>query len=299
MIAIIGVVVVTVCVIAGYVLHHGQLMVLFQPTEFLIIGGAALGSLIIGTPFKVQKMLVAQLMNIIKGVTPSKQTYTELLVMQYELFNVARKDGLVGLESHIEKPEESPVISRYPFFLKNRHALEFLTDTMRLVIMGGIPEHDLDAMLDLDLEIHHRDNGQPAAQMNRIGDALPGLGIVAAVLGVIITMGAIGGPAEEIGMKVGAALVGTFLGVLLSYGYVGPLAANLTTMNDTEMQYYITLKQGLLAFHKGFAASIAIEYARRSIPHDVRPGFTEIEEACRAAKAGQPMPGAAKEAVHA
>jgi len=301
MIAIFGIVFVTACVLGGYVMHHGQLMVLFQPSEFLIIGGAAIGSLLVGTPLKTLKLLASQLVNIFKGKAPDKQAYTDLLTMMYELFNVARKDGLVGLESHIEDPKESSVISKYPFFLKNHHALDFLADTMRLVIMGGIPEHDLDAMLDLDLEMHHKENIRPAEQLNRIGDALPGLGIVAAVLGVIITMGAIGGPPEIIGYKVGAALVGTFLGVLLSYGYVQPLASNVTIQVETDAQYYVVLKQGLLAFHKGFAASIAIEYARRCIPQETRPSFLEVEEACRGAKSntGAGAGASAEQAVSA
>jgi len=286
MIAIIGIFVVAGSILGGYVMENGHLMVLCQPAEFLIIGGAAAGSLLIGTPLKVLKGIISRLTGIL-GSGPSKQTYKELLVMMYELFNVARKDGLVGLESHIEKPEESSVISKYPFFVKNHHALNFLSDTMRLIIMGGIPEHDLDSMLDLDLETHHTESNKPASVMARIGDALPGLGIVAAVLGVVITMGAIGGPPEEIGHKVGAALVGTFLGILLSYGFVQPLSANMAEQTETESKYYICLKQGLLAFHKGFAASIAVEFARRVIPSDVRPGFVEVEEACREAKSGK------------
>jgi len=283
MIIIIGLLIVTVAVIGGFIWEGGHLMVLMQPAEFLIIGGAALGALLIGSPIKVIKMLISQMTRMF-GSGPNKQKYTDLLVMMYELFNVARKDGLVGLESHVEHPEESPIITKYPHFVKNHHALNFLSDTMRLIIMGGVPEHDLDAMLDLDLEVHHHENSQPSSQLNRIGDSLPGLGIVAAVLGVVITMGAIGGPPEEIGHKVGAALVGTFLGILLSYGFVQPLAVSLQNQNEEEAQYYVCLKQGLLAFHKGFAASIAIEFARRVIPSDVRPGFTEVEEACRASK---------------
>jgi len=285
MIAIIGFAVVTLSVIGGYLLEEGHLMVLFQPAEFVIIGGAALGSLLVGTPLKVLKSLVGQLKNVL-GSGPTRDSYTELLVMMYELFNVARKDGLVGLESHIENPDESAVITKYPSFLKNKQALHFLSDTMRLIIMGGVPEHDLDSMLDMDLESHHEENAKPSSSLAKIGDSLPGLGIVAAVLGVVITMGAIGGPPEVIGHKVGAALVGTFLGILLSYGYVQPLSSNLAFMNDLESRYYVCLKQGLLAFHKGFAASIAVEFARRVIPSDVRPGFTEVEEACRNAKSG-------------
>lgn len=283
MLAIIGIIVVAGAVLGGYIMEKGHLMVLMQPAEFLIIGGAALGSLLIGSPVKVMKSLLRQLSRIM-GSGPGKQKYIDLLVMMYELFNVARKDGLVGLESHVERPEESPILTKYPYFIKNSHALHFLSDTMRLIIMGGIPEHDLDAMLDMDLETHHHENLQPSSHLNRIGDALPGLGIVAAVLGVVITMGAIGGPPEVIGHKVAAALVGTFLGVLLSYGFVQPLAVNLQSMNEEESKYYVCLKQGLLAFHKGFAASIAVEFARRVIPSDVRPGFTEVEDACRASK---------------
>ncbi|HDL03375.1 MAG TPA: flagellar motor stator protein MotA [candidate division Zixibacteria bacterium] len=283
MIAIIGIIVVTVAVLGGYIMEEGHLMVLMQPAEFLIIGGAGLGSLLIGSPPKILKALLSQLTKIM-GSTPNKIKYTDLLVMMYELFNVARKDGLVGLESHVERPEESPILTKYEYFIKNHHALNFLSDTMRLIIMGGIPEHDLDAMLDMDLETHHKENLEPSSQLARIGDALPGLGIVAAVLGVVITMGAIGGPPEEIGHKVAAALVGTFLGILLSYGFVQPLATNLQNMNEEEAKYYVCLKQGLLAFHKGFAASIAVEFARRVIPSDVRPSFTEVEEACRASK---------------
>jgi len=283
MISLIGILIVTGAVVGGYIMAHGHLAVLFQPAEFIIIGGAAIGSLLIGTPLKILKRIVAHLFKL-SGSGPSKKAYTDLLVMMYELFNVARKDGLVGLESHIENPKESSVISKYSYFVKNGHALHFLSDTMRLIIMGGVPEHDLEAMMDLDLEQHHEENIKPAMSLNRIGDALPGLGIVAAVLGVVITMGAIGGPPEEIGHKVGAALVGTFLGVLLSYGYVQPLAANMSEMNETEAKYYVCLKQGLLAFHKGFAAAIAVEFARRVIPSDVRPGFAEVEEACRQTK---------------
>jgi chemotaxis protein MotA len=283
MIVIAGILLVAAAVVGGYIMEEGQLMVLFQPAEFVIIFGAAIGSLLVGTPPKVLKATLSQLSKIMRS-GPSKKAYIDLLVMMYQLFNVARKDGLVGLESHVERPEESSIIKKYPRFIKDRSALNFLSDTMRIIIMGGIPDHDLEAMLDLDLETHHGENIKPSSSLARVGDALPGLGIVAAVLGVVITMGAIGGPPEEIGHKVGAALVGTFLGVLLSYGFVQPLSANLQNMNETESKYYICLKQGLLAFHKGFAAAIAVEFARRVIPSDVRPGFTEVEDACRESK---------------
>ncbi|UCD17040.1 MAG: flagellar motor stator protein MotA [Candidatus Zixiibacteriota bacterium] len=283
MIAIIGLVVVLGSVIGGFLLAKGHLLVLYQPAEYLIIAGAAFGSLLVMAPLRILKSIVAQLLKILDS-GPSRQTYTELLVMMYELFNVARKDGLVGLESHVESPEKSSVITKYPYFLKNHHALDFLADTMRLIIMGGIPEHDLESMMDLDLETHHHEQLQASSTLQTIGDALPGLGIVAAVLGVVITMGAIGGPPEEIGHHVGAALVGTFLGILLSYGVVQPLASNLRNITETEGKYYVCLKQALLAFHKGFTAQIAVEFARRVISSEVRPSFIEVEDACRATK---------------
>ncbi|SYZ72952.1 proton conductor component of flagella motor [Candidatus Zixiibacteriota bacterium] len=283
MISVIGIFVVALAVVGGYLMEKGQIMVLFQPAEFLIIGGAALGTLLISVPMKVLKTLLGQ-MGKIMGSGPTKEKYTNLLVMMYELFNVARKDGLVGLESHIEGPDKSSVLTKYPEMLKNHHALNFLVDTMRLIIMGGVPENDLEAMMDLDLETQKEEKLHPSSALARVADSLPGLGIVAAVLGVVITMGSIGGPPEMIGEKVGAALVGTFLGVLLSYGFVGPLGANIQSQIETEEKYSLCLKQGLLAFHKGFAASIAVEFARRTIPTDVRPSFSEVEEACRAAK---------------
>jgi len=283
MISIIGIVIVVISIVSGFLMEKGHLLVLFQPAEFLIIGGAALGTLLVSVPMRVLKATLSRITSIMKA-GPVKQDYLDLLTMMYELFNVARKDGLVGLESHIESPDKSAILTKYDKIIKNHHTLNFLVDTMRLIIMGGVPEHDLEGMMDLDLEVHHTEESQPALSLARVGDALPGLGIVAAVLGVVITMGAIDGPPAEIGEKVGAALVGTFLGILLSYGFVQPLAANIQYSIDSEARYYACLKQGLLAFHKGFATSIAVEFARRVISSEARPGFSEVEEACRATK---------------
>jgi chemotaxis protein MotA len=278
--AIVGIVVVAVAVIGGFIWEGGHLLVLLQPAEFLIIGGAALGSILISLPMKVVKELISQLMNIIKP-PPSKQSYMNILLMLYEIFQVARKDGLVALETHIERPNESPILQKYPEFLSNHHLVNFFADTMRLIQSGALQSYDLEALIDADLETHHREKSLPPAALSRVGDSLPGLGIVAAVLGVVITMGAIGGPPEQIGHKVGAALVGTFLGILLSYGFVQPLAANIETVNASYSLYYTIVKQALLGFHKGMAPSIAVELARRSIVSDLRPGFVELEEACR------------------
>jgi chemotaxis protein MotA len=259
------------------------MLVLFQPAEFLIIGGAALGSILVASPVKIVKMMLGQIMGIL-GSPPSKADYTRILVMLYEVFQAARKDGLVAMEAHVEKPDESNILTKYPEFLANHHLLNFFVDTMRLILSGGVPAHDLEALIDTDLDTHHEETEKAPSALNKVADSLPGLGIVAAVLGVVITMGAIGGPPEVIGEKVGAALVGTFLGVLLSYGFVGPLASNMQHMNTEKSQAYMVIKQALLGFHKGMAPSIAVEFARRSISSDARPGFVELEDACKATR---------------
>jgi chemotaxis protein MotA len=231
----------------------------------------------------VVKMMIAQIKGTL-GTAAGKDTYTKLLVMLYEIFQAARKDGLVAMEAHIENPPESRVLSKYPEFLADKPLLDFFVDTMRLILSGGVPSHDLEELIDIDLETHHHETEKPVTGLRTVADALPGLGIVAAVLGVVLTMGSIGGPPEEIGHKVGAALVGTFLGVLLSYGFVGPLASNMGHVNDEKAQAYKLIKQALLGFHKGMAPSIAVEFARRSLNSDSRPGFLELEEACKATR---------------
>ncbi len=280
MFAIIGLVVVFGGVIGGFVMHGGPIPVLIQPSEFVIMAGAAIGSLLVMSPLKTIKAMVPQMMKVF-GSGPTKQHFTDLLVMMYEIFNVARKDGLVGLESHIEKPFESTILKKYPAFLKDHHAVHFFSDTMRVIITGAISAQDLEALMDLDLETHHEEQAKPADAIQTVGDSMPGFGIVAAVLGIVVTMGAIGGPPEEIGHKVAAALVGTFLGILLCYGMFQPIAKNIQSMNDEGGKYYACLKQGMLGFQKGFAASIAVEFARRAIYASSRPTFEEVENACR------------------
>lgn len=283
MLVVVGFVIVLFSVLGGFIMEGGHLLVLFQPAEFLIIGGAMIGSIIVSLPIKTLKLMTAQIKGTL-GAPPTRESFMSILVMLYEIFQIARKDGLVALESHIENPEESPVISKYPDFLADHHLLAFFADTMRLIQSGVVPAHDLEALIDTDLDIHHEEVGKPSAALSRVGDSLPGLGIVAAVLGVVITMGAIGGPPEQIGHKVGAALVGTFLGILLCYGFVQPLASNMETVVKQKSQYYGMIKQALLGFHKGMAPSIAVELGRRSISADFRPGFVELEESCRASR---------------
>jgi chemotaxis protein MotA len=265
-------------------MHGGQLLALNQPSELIIIGGAALGSLIIGTPLAVLKRLVGGLGGFFTS-GPNKQDYLELLGMMYQTFRLTQQSGVMALEAHCDDPESSSIFSRYPRFLSNHHAVVFFTDSVRVVIMGGVSPYDLDALMDSDLDVHHSEASKPATTLARIGDALPGLGIVAAVLGVVITMQAIDGPPSEIGHKVGAALVGTFLGILLCYGFVGPMATSMESRVEEEGQYLACLKAGVLAMSKGLAPAIAVEFARRVIPSQVRPDFSETEQYCRAPQA--------------
>src|SRR5271169_3500343 len=206
--------------------------------------------------------------------------------MLNELFMSARKMGMVKLEEDIEDPPKSPVFSKYPKFLANHHAVHFICDTIRMSISGGVPPFDLDQMMEMDMEVHHHQALLPVSALATVADALPGLGIVAAVLGVVITMGALGGPPEEIGHKVAAALVGTFLGILLCYGFVGPLASNVSKINDEANDYYRVLRHGVVGYLRGLPPILAAESARRLIPVHVRPSMKEMEASFKEAKSG-------------
>ena len=283
MFLIVGAVMVVVSVAGGYLMEGGKFLVLSQPAEFIIIGGSALGSLLIGTPPAVLKQLGGQFGGLLKPGS-SKGDYTGLLAMLYQLFKAGQQGGLMSLESHFEAPPKSPIMSRYPNFLARHHAVDFLADSIKVMIIGGIGAHDLEALMDQDIEVRHHDECRPAATLAKVADALPGLGIVAAVLGVVITMGAIDGPPAEIGHKVGAALVGTFLGILMSYGFTQPLATSLEGRVAEEAHYEQCIKAGVLAMYKGFPPMVAIEFARRVLPDALRPSFEETERLCKSAK---------------
>ena len=280
MFAIIGIVVVFGAVVGGYLMEHGNLRVLLQPAELLIIGGAGIGTVLIANPPHILKAIAGGIGGVFGGSSFTKQRYLHTLKMMYDLLNKARKDGLMALESDVEEPEKSTVFSTRPEFLKNHHIRDFVCDSLRMAITG-VEAFDLDQMLDLDMEVHHHSATQPTAALTSMADSLPGLGIVAAVLGVVITMGALGGPPEEIGHKVAAALVGTFLGILLCYGLVGPVAANMTKVSDEEHAFLYVLRVLMVSFLKGTAPIMAVEVARRAVPGHVRPSFKELEQACR------------------
>jgi chemotaxis protein MotA len=289
MFTVIGIVIVFGAVIGGYLMEHGNLKVLFQPAELVIIGGAAFGTLFIANPLPVVIAIFKACLSPFLPARFSKQTYLETLRMLNELFAFSRKNGLVQLEVHIEDPQKSALFAKYPHFLKNHHAVHFVCDTLRMSVSGGVSPYELEQVMEFDIEVHHHELSVPVAALTTVADSLPGLGIVAAVLGVVITMGALGGPPEEIGHKVAAALVGTFLGILLCYGLLGPLASYIAKLNEKESQYYHTLRTGVIAFAKGNAPIMAVEFARRAIPHDLRPTFKEMEGACRGGGAPQPQ----------
>jgi chemotaxis protein MotA len=282
---VVGAIIVLGSVIGGFLMAGGALEVLVQPSEVIVIGGAAVGSLLISTPIKVLKLTVTHIKAAFGGA-PSREEYRELLSLLYLIFKQVQQAGVMSLEAHFEDPAKSPIMSRYPRFLARHEAVDFLADSAKVIIVGGIAAHDLEALMDEDLAVHHETNTKPVSALNKVGDALPGLGIVAAVLGIVITMGHIDAPPAEIGHHVGAALVGTFLGILLSYGFVSPLATSIEMRVAEDQYYYVCIKAGLLAVYKGNPPAIAIEFARRVLPHDVRPSFNETERFCRAAAKG-------------
>lgn len=293
MFAILGILIVFGAVIGGFLMEKGNLAVLVQPAELVTIGGAALGTLLAANPMHVLKGMVSGITGVLGGAKYPKQRYLDTLKMMFDLFSKARREGLVSIENDIEEVDKSEIFKRYPAFLKDHHVRDFVCDTMRMAITGGVSTFDVDQMMELDMEVHHQSAGLPSSALTTVADALPGLGIVAAVLGIVITMGALGGPPEEIGHKVAAALVGTFLGILLCYGMFGPLASAMSKRVHDEHGYYHILRVVMLSFIKGMSPILAVEMARRAIPAHVRPSFLEVEKACRAKAADVPAAKAA------
>jgi chemotaxis protein MotA len=282
MLLIAGLAVVFGSVVGGYLMAGGALAILIQPSEFIVIGGAAIGTLLVSTPGSVLKLCIVQIKSVIAGPVKSAE-YVDLLSLLYTIFKQVQQQGVMSLEPHFENPLESAILTKYPRFMARHEAVDFLADSIKVIIVGGIAPHDLEALMDEDMKAHHEEALRPATALSKIGDALPGLGIVAAVLGIVITMAHIDAPPAEIGHHVGAALVGTFLGILLSYGVVAPIAQTLEQRVADDSYYCLCIKAGLLAVYKGNPPAIAIEFARRVLPHTVRPSFNETEEFCRAA----------------
>lgn len=281
MFVVVGFVVVFASLYIGYSMHGGHLAVLIQVSEFIIIGGAALGALLIGNRVSVLKRMARDVVALVRPDPFGREANTELLQVLYEVFYVARRDGLIGIETHVEAPAESELFARYPGFVRHEHAMSFLADTMKVLLSGTVADHHLAEILDLDLEQSFDDAMEVPEAVTRVGDAMPGFGIVAAVLGVIITMGKIGGEPAVVGESVAAALVGTFLGVLLAYGVVGPIAQNMEGRVRSEHDYLRCIRTAVLSFARGDAPLTSVEFARRSINPEERPTFDELEALTR------------------
>ena len=278
MLIIVGFVVVIVAVVGGYAIPGGHLAVLFQPYEFLIILGAAIGAFLTSNTKTILAGVGKSFGRMLKGPKHKKDSYVQMLSLLHQLFKLARSKGNLALEKHIENPEESSLFAEFPAVQGDHHAMAFLCDYLRLLTMGSENPHELEALMEQDLETHHHEETAVAGALNAVADGLPALGIVAAVLGVIHTMGSITEPPEILGHLIGAALVGTFFGILVSYGFVGPMAAALGNIIEADAKYYHCMKAGLLAHVAGHPPAISMEFARKTLSSDVRPSFAELEE---------------------
>ena len=281
MLTFIGVGVVTVSVLLGFILEGGPLLVLLQPAEFMIIGGAAAGSLLIATPPSVLRQLLRQTIAATRPSPFSRSLYLELLQLLYELLVKAKKSGLIALEKDLAAPHESPIFSAYPSLLNREDAVRFTCEALGMLVDGSMRPDDFEMVLNANLETHHEEESKSAAVLAKVGDSLPGLGIVAAVLGIVITMQAVDGKPEEIGHKVAAALVGTFLGIFLSYGYIQPLTTNLELQSAAEGRFLHCIKNCLVAFARGAPPLVAVEVARHVIFSEDRPEAEALSEACQ------------------
>jgi chemotaxis protein MotA len=282
MTVIIGSIIVIVSVLGGFVIAGGHIGSLMHISEFIVIGGAALGALVIMSSKKILMDLTKQTLMALKGPPYTKKAYEELLKALYELFLLGRRNGMVALEEHVMTPKSSSIFAKYPTFIGNHHALEFLCNGLKPIIDGKIKPDQLRLLMETELESMEEEHHAPVSVLTKAADAMPGFGIVAAVLGIVITMGAINGPIEQIGEKVAAALVGTFLGIFISYGFMNPLAVNIEFNNASEMSYTRCIAASVVGFATGMAPIMAVEIARRGLASDVRPSAEELEAMLKA-----------------
>lgn len=288
MMTFIGIIFGLICVFTGYLLHHGSMYIFVLAwTEFIVIIGGAIGIFLGSNGMVVTKQTIAAILELLKpNPFLSKDEYMKLLVMMYQLFSVARRDGLLGLEPHMEDPKKSTIISKNHSFLHHHHCTAFFCDTMKVIISGGVAPHDLAEMMEIDLDAANSEAHIIPDAVAAAGDAMPAVGIVACVLGVIIVMGQIGGEASAIGKAIAVALVGTFLGIMVAYVIVTPIAKSLAARHRSESIYMVAMKHALFSFARGESPITCVEFARRQIDPSMRPGFSEMEKALKAAKAG-------------
>ena len=278
---LLGMIIVTASVFGGYVLSHGEMMALWQPFELLIIGGAAFGSFVVANPLKVIKGVFKDIPKVIAGSKFKKALYLEALALMFELFQKIRREGFIAIEKDVDDPDESAIFSKYSMITKDKHIMVFICDYLRIMVVGDMTPYELDNLMEIELETHHEEITQPANALTRVADSLPGFGIVAAVLGIVITMKSIGGPPEELGVHVAAALVGTFLGILLAYGFVAPTAQAFEHSAADESKFYVCIKTTLIATVNGMPPPVAVEFGRKTIFSSERPTFEELEQRIR------------------
>jgi len=279
MLLIVGSLTVIICVVGGFIMMGDHIEILIQPVEFIIIVGASVGAFIIANPKTVIKASIKATMGLLKAPRHSKESFLELLTLLYAVFKLVQMKGMLALEQHVENPQESDLFQQFPKFYNDETAVTFLCDYIRLMTLGSDKAHEMETLMDEEIETHHNDQLEISEAINKVAEAMPALGIVAAVLGVIHTMGSITEPPEVLGHLIGAALVGTFLGVLLSYGFIGPIASALKGRSNTDTKYFVCMKAGLLAYMQGYATAVSVEFARKTLFAHERPTFYDVEEA--------------------
>ncbi|QDX81387.1 flagellar motor stator protein MotA [Denitratisoma sp. DHT3] len=284
MFVIIGYVCVLGGVLGGFILAGGHVHSLIQPTELLTIGGAALGAFLVANPPKVVKATLSAIPKVLKGSHLNKALYMDLLAMLYEILSKVRKEGLMSVEGDIDSPESSPIFAKYPVLVGDHHVIEFLTDYLRMMVGGNLNAFEIENLMDNEIETHHHEGEVPVHVLSKVADALPAFGIVAAVMGVVHTMESVGIPPAELGKLIAAALVGTFLGILLSYGFVAPVATALEHKLHEESKVYQCMKVVLLASMSGYAPQVAVEFGRKVLYSADRPSFIELEDDLKARK---------------
>jgi chemotaxis protein MotA len=281
---IVGYVIVCACVFGGFAMAGGHLAALFQPLELLMIGGAAAGAFFVGNTPKAIKATMAAIPTLFKGSRYTRDMYMELMSLMFDVLSKVRKEGLMSIEGDIEAPEQSPVFSKYPAVLADHHIVEFITDYLRLMVSGNMDAFQIDILMDNEIDTHHHEGSVPAQCIAKLGDGLPAFGIVAAVMGVVHTMESVGMPPSELGMLIAHALVGTFLGILLAYGFVGPLSSLLEQKLEESTKMFQTVKVTLLASLNGYAPALAVEFGRKVLYSTERPTFAELEDHIKKAK---------------
>lgn len=284
MLVIIGYIIVLLSVFGGFVISGGHLSSLLQPVELLMIGGAALGAFLVGNNGKAIRATLKALPTLLAGSKYTKELYLELMALLFDVLSKVRKEGLMSIEGDIDEPEASPLFGKYPGILSDHHIIEFLTDYLRLMVSGNMDAFQIENLMDNELETHHHEASVPAHCLAKLGDGMPAFGIVAAVMGVVHTMASVGIPPAELGILIANALVGTFLGILLAYGFVGPLASLLEQKLDESSKMFQCVKVTLLASLNGYAPQLAVEFGRKVLFSTERPSFMELEDHIKQSK---------------